>query len=87
MNRVNKIKLYILFIVVGVFWLRNKIEKLHPVEILFPIVTLQVASFILLATKSIYYFSIANMVIVGIALLPFALRRPQVKYHWIRGEE
>lgn len=65
----------------------HKIRQTKVQQIIVPVALLQIITFVLFVSKSLYVLAIANMVIVGIALLPFALHRPKQKYHWVRGSE
>lgn len=80
LKQLNKIQIYLLFLIVFFYWFRYKVSDLQPKQIVIPISIMQILLFALLITKSIYYFGIANMVIVGIAFLPFALRKPKQKF-------
>ena len=54
----------------------HRITSLHPKQLVIPIGILQIVTFAILMTQSVIYTAVANMVIVGIAFLPFALRKP-----------
>lgn len=65
----------------------HKIRQLHPVQIAVPVVVLQIVTFSIFVTNSVLHLAIANLIIVGIALLPFALHKSKPKYHWVKAND
>lgn len=65
-----------------------KISTLHPARFVIPVVVLQIIATMIHLPISFLLAVICNIIIVGIALLPFALRRPKSpRYHWLKNND
>lgn len=80
LSQLNKNDLRIILWFARLKWLRHKIRSLTPVKMLIPITLLQIVIFITAALNQdnfIYIIAIGNFVVVGIAMIPLALHRPE----------
>lgn len=80
LSQLNKNDLRVILWLTRLKWLRHKISLLTPLKMLIPITLLQIIVFITAALnqdKFIYIVGIGNFIVVGIAMIPLALYRPE----------
>lgn len=80
LSQLNKNDLRVILWLTRLKWLRHKISLLTPVKMLIPITLLQVIVFITAVLNQhifLHIIAIGNFIVVGIAMIPLALYRPE----------
>lgn len=67
--------------------LLGQIAKLRISQLAMPTLFAQIFVFVTILPQSLVHYATANLIIVAVVHLPWALRNSKIKYHWVKSND